>query len=101
MKRSLLTLVVAALALTFTVDGYSYIQEAKKEIKVEELPKAVKEAASSSEYASWTMGKIHEVDSKTAVGTKEYEIEMKDGAGTSVILVFDKAGQLVATKDKK
>ena len=101
MKRTLLTLVVAALALTFTVDGYSYIQEAKKEIKVEELPKAVKEAASSSEYASWTMGKIHEVDSKTAVGTKEYEIEMKDGAGTSVILVFDKAGQLVATKDKK
>ena len=101
MKRSLLTLIVAALALTFTIDGYSYIQEAKKEIKVEELPKAVKEAASSSEYASWTMGKIHEVDSKTAVGTKEYEIEMKDGAGTSVILVFDKAGQLVATKDKK
>ena len=101
MKKTLLTLVVTALALTFTIDGYSYIQEAKKEIKVEELPKAVKEAASSSEYASWTMGKIHEVDSKTAVGTKEYEIEMKDGAGTSVILVFDKTGQLVATKDKK
>ena len=100
MKKSLLTFIVSVMALTFTFEGYSYFQQDKKEIKVEELPKAVKQAAESSDYASWTMGKIHEVDSKTSAGTKEYEIEMKDGAGTSVILVFDKAGQLVATKDK-
>ncbi len=102
MKRTLLSLVIALTALTFSAEGYTSLQDpAKKEIKADDLPKAVRNAVGTSEYAAWALGKVHEVPSKKTEGDMDYEIEVKDASGKALILVYDKDGTLLETKDAK
>ena len=100
MKKTFFTLLVTLMAMTFTLEGFSYDQDpAKKEIKVEELPMEVRNAVSDSEYATWTLVKIHAVKSKTSEGAQDYEIEVKDTNGSSITLIYNEDGKLLETKD--
>ncbi|TRX48806.1 hypothetical protein FNH22_28380 [Fulvivirga sp. M361] len=99
MRKTIFTLLVTMMALTFSLEGFSIDQDpAKKEIKVEELPMEVRTAVSDSEYATWTLVKIHEVTGKEE-GTKDYEILVKDDTGSALTLVYNKEGKLLETKE--
>jgi len=102
MKRSILSLVITMLALTFTMASSHMIQEsAKKEIKSEDLPAAVKTAVGDSEYASWAAVKIYEVTAtnREEEQTKNYEIQVRDAEGNTLALIYDENGELLETKD--
>lgn len=101
MKRSILTLVITMLALTFTMAAVNFVQDpTKKEIKTEDLPEAVRDAVGDSEYAAWSAVKIYEVTTNREEGeTKNYEIQVKDAEGNTLALVYDDKGELLETKD--
>ncbi len=100
MKRMFFSLVVALTALTFSIEGNAYVQDpAKKEIKAEELPKAVRNAVGTSEYAAWALVKVYEVPSETTEGAVDYQVKVKDNTGKALLLIYDKDGKLLETKE--
>ena len=101
MKKTLLSLIVAITAFTFSLDSYAYEQDpAKKEIKAEELPKEVRNAVGTSEYAAWALVKVYEVPSKTNEGEVDYQVKVKDNTGKALVLIYDKQGKLLETKEE-
>lgn len=69
------------------------LQDEKKEVKVEELPDAVKATLASDEYKEWQAQKAYMV--KPGTGAEYYEIELKKGEEAKTVKL-DKDGKVVA-----
>lgn len=99
MKRLFLTMFMALGVLTFSMATANAIdfQDTKTEIKMDELPAAVQQAVSDSDYSKWSLVKVYKVaDAQT--GGENYEIHV-EGDGKKVSLTYNAAGELLAEEE--
>lgn len=100
MKKLMLSMAFLAVAGTVTVYANNKqdvaivkFQDERKEVKVEELPDAVKAALAGDDYKEWTAEKAFMV--KPASGAEYYEIGLKKGDEMKTVKL-DKDGKVVA-----
>lgn len=71
-------------------DASGKMTKMEKELKVTELPQAIKSKISSS-YASY---KIDDIEIKEENGKTTYEVELEDGR-KEIIVIFDESGSVI------
>ncbi len=65
----------------------------KKEIALEDAPKAVQRALEQDRFANYSIHKIHEVSKQD--GSKYYAVEFDYGGGQTTTINFDKNGEII------
>lgn len=101
MQKQILTLSVFALFSFTAVNATPTVSncateirmdDEKVQLKMDELPEAIKQALSADEYAEWKPETIHKV--KTETGSEWYEVEFRKEEQKTIVK-FDKEGKKV------